>query len=279
MKNKKLLFIFFFCFMQKEYSNISIYDQDSIFFNILYISIKRSEATIDYLTHFIEFDNLSSNIHKQVLSKIRNPSKLEAIDFCNEYESQQTKYMDLIKYTLRIYNLYKSICNNCTGMLNDGYRELLKKQKELIASNLVKELFNLENIAKLIKDFFKNIEELDQQKRFGFLDIKNILEGISDKISLYCYYQKAYVSFDNVLINQYEYFMKLKYLFHSYYNQFWITIEKQRLAEIIKTYNFHMNLYSDKNNTTIKEMDLNNEQSEIIFTKNDLPQFVYNKFL
>jgi hypothetical protein len=201
------------------------------------------------------------------------------VDFCDEYKNKQHDYLHLVTETLSIYNLYKHIYNNGLGMLNDEHKSRLKIQKETIARNLLKQLLSLENIVLLIKDFFKNIDELDQQVRYSFGDIKNILSDITNTMSLYFYYQKAYVAFDKLLINQYEYFIKLKYLFNSYYKQFWITVEKERLAEIIKTYNFYMILYKKNNNVPIKEISFNEEASAIIVTKNDLPAAIYNKFL
>lgn len=279
MKNKKIIF-FLFLFLVNPYNlHLISCDEDTVFFNMLYIGMKRSEATIDYLINFVEFENLLSSLHKQILSKMRNPSKLGNGDFFDEYNKKQIEYLNGVKDTLHWYNLYKNIYNNTTDMLSKEKKDILKKQKETIANNLLKQLFDLKNVILTIRDFFKNIENLDNENQYRFFDIKNMVSNVSDKISLYLYYQKMYVAFDNVLIRQYDYFMKLKHMFNSYYKQFWVTIEKERLSEIIKTYNIYMNLYQKNNNSKIKEIEYNNDMSEIIFTKNDLPSVLYNKFL
>lgn len=279
MNNKKLIFYIFFLLVQKEYASNFLYDQDSIFFNILYIASKRSEATIRYFTYFIECEDCMSKFHKQILCKMRNPSKCSQFDYCVEYEKKQIEYIDVAKETINIYNAYSFIVNNYTDLLTNERKEVLEKQKQDIANNLLKELLSLENITLLIQNFFNNLEQLDAQKRYGIMSIKNMLSDLSDKISLYFYYQKMYVAFDKLLINQYDYFIQLKYLFNSYYKQFWITIEKKRLEEIIKTYNFYMNIYREINNTKIKKMVFNTDTKEIFLEDDELPDMLHNSFL
>ncbi len=279
MKNKKIIFFVFQFLINPYYLNLISSEEDTVFFNMLYIGMKRSESTIDYLINFVEFENVLSNLHKQILSKMRNPSKLCSADFFDEFEKKQIEYLNVVKDTLYWYYLYKNIYNNATDKLSEEKQNILKKQKETIANNLLKQLFDLKNIVLIIRDFFKNIEDLNNETEYRFFDIKNMISNFSEKISLYFYYQKMYVAFDNLLISQYDYFMKLKNMFNSYYKQFWLTIEKERLSEIIKTYNLYMNLHKKKNDSFIKQIEFNNDMSEIVFTKKDLPAVLCNKFL
>ena len=279
MTDKNIILFLFFLLWQTTYSHSHLYDENTIFFNFLYIAMKRSEATILYHTHFIEFEDCLSKIHLQILSKMRNPSKIYDNNIENEYKVKQIEYLDVIKKTLEIYNLYKIITNNYTDLLSEHQKDILKKQKELIAHNLLEEIVNLENIIILIKNFFNNLKSLNKKNEFRFLDIKNLLSKISDKISIYFYYQKAYVAFDNLLISQYDYFTTIKHLFNTYYKEFWITIEKHRLTEIINTYNLHMKKYLEQGNAEIAEMIFDWDTSEVLLSQNLLPHTIYNTFL
>lgn len=274
---KAAVFLIFFLLLQKEYANQMIYDQECLFFNILYISVQRSQATIEYFTDFIEFDDSLSKLHKQVLSKMRNPSKADAVDLIKQYEEKQIQYNERVKKTLDIYNCYKYLLNNYVDKLHDK-KDILQKLKKKIATNLLKELFNLENIIMGVRNFFSNLETLDSRK-YAIMEYKNIFTDISNNLSLYLYYQKMYVAFDNLLISQYDYFMKMKYLFNSYYKEFWIAIEKQRLAETINIYNFYMHDYFERHSDGLKKMIFNEEKSEMILDKEYLPVVLYNKFL
>jgi hypothetical protein len=108
-------------------------------------------------------------------------------------------------------------------------------------------------------------------------DLKNSFTGIANQLSLYFYYQKMYVAFDHLLINQYDFFIKLKQLLNSYYKEFWLIIEKERLKEIINTYNHYMEIYIKNNNKKIKEIKLDKEKNSLYFG-DDLPDILYNPF-
>ncbi len=279
IKYFKFIIYIFILLLNNGYGDDNLNDTYVVFFNILYASFKRSQATINYLENFIDFDNFLSNLHKQILSRMRNPSNNINNDLINEYENKQNEYFILIKETIESYDSYKFIYNNYFNLLDKNEKNILQKQKECIANEILKEILNLENIIFLIKDFFNNLDNLKKKNKNNILNVKNIIEKISNKISLYFYYQKMYVAFDNLLINQYEYFIKLKNLFHSYYKQFWTIIEKKRLEEIIKTYNFYMSKYKNQNNNKIKRIIFNKELSSISFSDDYLPDILYNKFL
>lgn len=278
MNVKNIIFCLFFLILLNLIPDDFINNDDEIFFNILYSASLRSIATIEYFINFIDFDNTFSHMHKEILSRMRNPSKLSSSNNYDNYKLQQEIYLNLVEKTIQAYDLYKIILNNYFDLLNKEKIAILEKQKQTIALSLLSKIISLENIISLVNNFFHRIENFEYNNKYNITDLKNSFNNISNQLSLYFYYQKMYVAFDHLLIKQYDFFIKLKELLNSYYKEFWLIIEEERLKEIIHTYNHYMTIHIKNNNKKIKEIKLDKEKNNLYFGDN-LPDILYNPFL
>jgi hypothetical protein len=248
MIKNKIFNLLYFCV--SIYNIKSQYNDDTLFFNILYISFQRSKATIEYLDSFTTYLDSVLEMHNTMISRMRNPSKLIEKNMSEYHNFIALDYYTILENTINTYTQYSSFINTFTDALSEEKKIILQKNKEIIALDIISHITDLENIITLIKDFFTNLNQSDQDIKYENKFLKDLLHNIKEKAALYYYYKKTYIQFDQLLIKQYNYFTNINSLFNNYYKQFWHFIENKRLMGIIKTYNTAMKTYMENNNHT-----------------------------
>lgn len=261
-------------------ASLLIESNHSLFLNLLYRAIQRSQATIDYFESFVKYTESNLKLHHNIISRMKNPSKQRITEELHlRLDGYYENYYQTTKQLIENYEQFRLSLNNFSDLLTTEEKNEYQSTKEKASTKIIKEIFTLKNIMESIENIHIEFKLYDRR----FLDsmkekISHVGILVSKKMNIYQYIVNIYNEFDANLINYDQYLNNVNLFFHKEYKKIWHIIEKSRLDGLIALYNKKIKEYYSCYNTYPPKITYVNENEYIIASEELLP-YSYNNDL